>query len=187
MADTNNQSPVCECHMMEVIAETPMYPVAFDVERGAYFLCGECPISHCISCGGSLPKPKYPDAVEPDPNDEREALAIVESINSLDELVDALGKPDETVYAEDFDPTGYTAALYRMQERYPDIYCNNPNYRWTRYVRYGHRWATLYLDVYEYPDGRLEPSVTGLGPNEFVIVERRRWWSRYFPQLTRTT
>lgn len=187
MVDQNDSSPACACHMMEILAETSSCPVSFDRDRGAYFLRNSVTFRYCPSCGGRLPEPTYRDAIEPDPDDRREAIAAVESVASLDELVNVLGKPDELVSARDSDSDGFMAALYRVLERYPETYDNDPNNRWTRYAKYGSKWPTLCLDVYEYPDGRLEPCVTGLGPNEFVIVERRRWWSRYLPRLTRTT
>ncbi|MCR9211681.1 MAG: hypothetical protein NXI28_25945 [bacterium] len=187
MAEPNDDPPICECHMMEVLSETPAYPVTFDDERGAFFLCHDVAFRHCMSCGGALPKPRYTDPIEPDTNEEREAFAIVESAASLEELISVLGKPDEMFSATDWDSTGFAAAMQRVHERYPDTYINDPNLRWTRYARYGSKWPTLCLDVYEYPDGTLEPTVTGLGPDQFVIIERRRWWSRLIPHRAKTT
>jgi len=42
--------------MMEVLAETPAYPVSYDDDRHAFFLCNDIAFDHCMSCGGSLPK-----------------------------------------------------------------------------------------------------------------------------------
>ena len=173
--------------MMEVLAEIPTCLVKYDDERGAFFLRDDIAIWYCMSCGGSMPQPRHGDRVEPNPSHKNEALAIVESASSLEELVNVLGKPDAIVSAEDSDSSGFMAAMYRVHQRYSDIYVNDPNDRWTRYVRYGSRWPRMCLDVYEYPDGRLEPTVTGLLPNEFVIVERRPWWSRLVSQLLKAT
>ncbi|MEM8671989.1 MAG: hypothetical protein AAGG48_31010 [Planctomycetota bacterium] len=186
MDDRNDPSHQCECHMMEILAETPAYPVTYDDERGVFFLCDDIALRHCISCGGALPQLHYPDPIEPDANERREAIRIVESAASLAEVMAVLGKPDEIVSAAESDSSGFVAAMYRVHERYPDAYMVDPNDRWTRYARYGRKWATLCLDVYEYPDGRLEPTVTGLGPGEFVIFERRPWWTRLLTHLTKT-
>lgn len=129
---------------------------------------------------------RYAVATEPDPDEEHEARAIVEFADSLEELASVIGKPDEMMSAAASDSTGFMAALHRVHERYPETFISDANYRWTRYARYGKKWPTLCLDVYEYPDGRLEPAVTGLRPGHFVIIERRPWWSRLLPQRTKT-
>ncbi len=172
---------------MEILAEIPDTPVQFDDERGAFFLSGTVAIRYCLSCGGKLPEPQYGTAIDPDPCEEQEAREIVASVSSLNELIRVLGKPDEFLTEEEADSHGFMSATYRVFDRYPESFVDAPALRWTRYVRYANRWPSLVLDVYEFPDGKLEPNITGILPDQFVILQTRRWWSRLLPSWKHAT
>jgi len=175
--------PECKCFMMEAYAQTPTSPVTFDEQLEAFTLTDETPLLHCFHCGGRLPKPKYADPVDPDPKQEAEAIAIVQSSASFDELVERLGTPDDSKTYAEFS-TGFVEAFDRIQQRHPEVYVSDPTYKWVRYARYVKRWPGMVLDVYEYPDGRLESSVTGLPTGSYAIVEPRTWWRRLLGQMT---
>lgn len=161
---------------MEVYAEMPDFPVVFDVYLNAFTVCGHT-LAHCFRCGGRLPEPMYENSVEPKPEHEAEATLVVRSVATLEELFNRIGPPDDLRTYDEF-AVGVVDAFNRMQQRHPDVYSYEETDNWVRYARYVERWPKMVLDVYEYADGRLEPSFTGLPDGVNAIVERRPWWSR---------
>ena len=75
MANTSDRHGSCECHMMEIVAELPTYPIKFIVEQRGFYL-HELRLSHCMFCGGELPKLEY-DWQAPDSAEEKDAISIV--------------------------------------------------------------------------------------------------------------
>jgi len=169
--------------MMEVYAELPDHPISFDSNINAYTL-GSTTLLHCFHCGGRLPHPTYEDHVEPNSEHEAEAISIVRSVTTLEELFSEIGPPDEMQSYKEF-AVGFVEALVRMQQRHPDVYAYDPADNWVRFARFVKRWPGMVLDVYEFSDGRLEPSMTGIPDGLQVIVERQSWWSRLVARISK--
>lgn len=174
----------CDCNMLDFLAEHRKYSVNYDNERKAYDING-FPMAYCLVCGGSLPKAEPAPVEQPMPlaEEEREALELVAGCTSFNELFSVLGNPD---YLQDASDDNEHAEWCRVSnvlaERQPDCFADASDTAWSRIAWFTKRWGSLCLQVYEYPDGRIEPSIIGLAPGQFVILPEMTW-GKWFRQL----
>jgi hypothetical protein len=170
--------------MLDFLAEHRKYSVTYDKEMKAYFING-FPMAFCFVCGGSLPKYEPATVEEPMPlaEEEREALELVASCASFQEVLSVLGNPD---YLQERDENSEEAEWRRVSkvlaERQPARFADSADTEWLRIAWFTKRWSSLCLQVYEYPDGRMWSSVIGLAPGQFVILPKRTW-GKWFRQL----
>lgn len=149
---------VCKCGYLQRAADDPDVPVVFDERVGeyhfAYFEPGSNTpatliIYHCPYCGGAAPESKRHLLFHVVSSEEKHRLAdLIAPINSVEELIEKLGKPDK----------------------------DEPATMWERSEESGHRPSTVVpcrtvtyaslseiadVHVYERPDGTLGWSLSG--------------------------
>jgi hypothetical protein len=100
----------CTCHYLEHAADDPANPIVFDPEMNEYHFeypspCagGDCEaakaylmIYHCPICGGAAPESKRAALFTTfAPEEQRRLYRLFEGMSTLQEVVAALGPPDE--------------------------------------------------------------------------------------------
>jgi len=164
----------CDCLMMDLLVDVPNYSVRRRDSDGA-FLLFDAPIRFCMFCGGGLPLSETSAGPEPSLVDRQDALLILNSINSVDDLISTLGPPDELLTYEELSKTPLYLSLFKLADRNPNV---GVHQYWIRIFRYRNRWDTLLLEVLERVDGSLAPSFYG---QTCPTHEKEAWWIRWIP------
>jgi hypothetical protein len=180
--DKTNLERRCECQMIKILSELRESPIRFNLQTKTFNLemIGGCfPLRYCFFCGGQLPQEDYSQRPQPDPEEEREVITIMESVSTWKEMFATLGEPDETHSFESFGNNSSVGnALATLHERFPEFYDKCPDEPWVRFARYTSRWPSLNLDIYCYANGSLKHQIWGQSPNQYKPPKSVKWWRR---------
>jgi hypothetical protein len=136
----------CKCGTVEELAAERKSPIEYDKKLNEYNLvAGSGKIRYrlyfCFFCGGRLPESDRTGLfTEPSQEEAKEVAQLTGKVASLQQAIQVLGKPDETVKAPKSVPDGV---------------------EYTRHHRYLSRWRTLDLTVRERKDGSIDIAFTG--------------------------
>jgi len=138
----------CQCGEPQRWAAKSNSPIEFDarlnefhlVYQGAYGL-----LRYCFVCGGRLPESRRGELFsQPSETEVEEVRRLIGAAKNLQDVLAALGKPDDTFDGETIRKNPVANEL-----------------QWQRLLRYSSRWKTLVLDVLELPEGGITYSVSG--------------------------
>jgi hypothetical protein len=139
----------CGCGTVEDLASQRKSPIAFDKNLHEYDLVVNGGKVHyrmyyCFFCGGALPESKRASLfAEPSAQEMMEVAELISKAKSIEEVIQVLGSPDETVKAPKV-----AAGENGMSEV-------KTHYRYLR------RWKTLDLTIREHKDGSIDSAFTG--------------------------
>jgi len=135
----------CTCGLPEKWAQAPNFPVKFDAEVNEYYLVygkrgrWHHVMRYCFWCGGRFPQSTLGRLfTEPSEAETAEIRRMLAGVRSTEDILRILGDPDEIIDWYEFDAEDESVC---RSER-----------TWKRCFRYGSRWKTLTLDVFDYSD-----------------------------------
>jgi len=104
-----NENPLCTCGWLEREADEPSAPIRFDPRLNEYnIVCegeGSLRIYYCPFCGGRAPESKRDLLFAHIDHEEKDRLVeLTYRLRSLQEVISALGEPDEDTYASSTTP-----------------------------------------------------------------------------------
>ena len=145
MPDPN--TPLCECHLLERMAQEPSVPIAFDAALNEYNITtaegGTVRIYHCFFCGGRAPESRRDSLFHHVTEEELQRLsALTKELRTVPALEAAFGKPDRD------DPSGYKVTR-------PERAGSPPSTEIFRMLSYDRLSPVATVDAIVGPDGAL--------------------------------
>ena len=144
----NENKAECACGTVAELASDRNCPIVYDHSLNEYNLVSEdgkvrYRLYFCFFCGGKLPESKRASLfTEPSDKEMREVALLMAKVRSMQQAIEVLGKPDQTIKA-------------------PRTAQENGKSAYKSHHRYSSRWKTLDLTVRERADGSIDSAFTG--------------------------
>jgi hypothetical protein len=145
----NEHKAICECGTVENLASDRRSPIKHDKDLNEYDLVpGDGKVHYrmyfCFFCGGRLPESMRGSLfAEPSDQEINEVTELMSNADSIQQVIQALGKPDESV-----NPPKGTSN-------------DNGGSEYKTHHRYLRSWKTLDLTIRERKDGSIDSAFTG--------------------------
>ncbi len=134
----------CRCNYLQDMADDPDSGIRFDQSTSEYqFVCDSAKdiIYHCPFCGGAAPESKRSLLFSQVPESEIDRLSrFFESITTIDDAIELLGKPDSDSYS--------TSTLPETEDK-------APSYQRHRQIRYDGLSDVANVLFNEHQDGKV--------------------------------